>query len=397
VQADFIPARIKAAIAGKQVPVLDGVRGFAVSYVILYHFIPSTLSVTYKSKILELWDTFWMMGWSGVDLFFVLSGFLITGILYQSKNDKNYFRNFYIRRFLRIFPIYYLILFVCLIVAPISSGVPAPPNSIYYWFYLSNFDTELKMPLHPVLVVAWSLAIEEQYYICYPTLVRLLSLKNWARLLIGLVVLSISLRYLGHYLHFFAPRQEYHFTLAHFDGIALGGLLRLAVMRYDKFGPLLNRLIKWIPAVVIASWSINLLCGHMVLQGLQPGRAPDRISFQPPMYLMGYTLNAIFYGSIILLCLLREGPLFRFFNNPALREIGKVSYGMYLLQYPARMFVEKILPESLLANPWIKTVLVFGACYGIARVSWTIYESPILRLKERFAKHEERPIVPQRA
>jgi len=375
------PPLIQRAIDGKHVPVLDGIRGFAVSFVILYHFIPSTLSLQYKNKLLEVWDSFWLMGWSGVDLFFVLSGFLITGILYKAKSDPHYFRNFYARRFLRIFPIYYLLLVACLVVAPRVTGLPPPPNSIFYWFYLSNFDTELRMPIHPVLVVAWSLSIEEQYYLCYPALVRFLSFQNWMRLLIGLVFLSLALRFAGHYLGFFIPRQEYHFTLAHFDGIALGGLFRLWVMRFDIYEDRLRRFLKWLPLIVITSVALGLYCGHRVLAVSRPGFVADHVSFQPPMYLIGYSLNTLCYAGLVLTCIIRDGFPFRVFSSAVLIEIGKVSYGMYLLQYPARMLFSR-LPA---VNPYVTAAGVFITCYLMAKISWVCYESQILKLKSKFA------------
>ena len=382
------PPRIGQAIAGKHVLVLDGIRGFAVSYVILYHFIPSTLSLTFRNRLLEMWDTFWLMGWSGVDLFFVLSGFLITGILYKSKGKPNFFRNFYVRRFLRIFPIYYLLLFACLVVTPLVTGKAALPHSYYYPLYLSNFDTELAIPIHPVLVVTWSLAIEEQYYIFYPTIVHLVNLKNLIRVLIGFVAVSITLRFLGHYLGFFQPRQQYHFTLAHFDGIALGGLLRLLVNNYQSYANLLTKFLKFLPVVLVVSWGLNLYCGDQVLRDLRPGHNPDHISFLPSMYLLGYTLNALSYAGILLLCLSKDGLIYKAFNWGPLREIGKVSYGMYLLQYPSRMIFQKLTEPWHVTNGFVTAIGVFTICYVMAKISWTIYESPILNLKDRFTRED---------
>src|SRR6185503_2931874 len=104
--------RLILAQEGNHLKYLDGLRGFAVSYVLLYHFMPKALSLHNDAFIYKIWDTFWLMGWSGVDLFFVLSGFLITGILYKTKNNKNYFKSFYIRRIFRIFPVYYSLIII---------------------------------------------------------------------------------------------------------------------------------------------------------------------------------------------------------------------------------------------------------------------------------------------
>lgn len=382
--------RLDQAIAGKHVPVLDGIRGFAVAYVILYHFMPRTLSLQYHSGLLEAWDTFWLMGWSGVDLFFVLSGFLITGILYKTQARPDYFRHFYIRRFLRIFPLYYLVLLVCLVVVPLVTRGPVPEGAVWYWLYLSNFDTELGIPMHAVLVVAWSLAIEEQYYLVYPALVWRLSYRHWVRLLIGLIVLSIGLRVVGHVGGFFQPRQMYHFTLAHFDGIALGGLLRLMVCRYDEYKKLLNAYLKALPVLLLAAAGLAWYCGHTILaeQAVNP-RRPGLISFEPAMYLVGYTLNSLCYGGVVVWCVLRDGWVFRFFNAAALQEIGKRSYAMYLLQYPAKMAYMKVVAFAPVAgHPFVLPAGVLLVCYLMAKVSWVAFEGPISRLKDRWTKHD---------
>lgn len=385
-----MPERLNLTIAGKQVPVLDGIRGFAVSFVILYHFFPKTLSVDYNFPLFEVWDSFWLMGWSGVDLFFVLSGFLITGILYKAKGKPNYFRNFYIRRFLRIFPIYYLLLIVVLIVMPLITKVPAPENSIFYWLYLSNFDTELNIPFHSVLCVAWSLAIEEQYYMFYPTLVYFSNYKRWIRMLIFFILLSIVLRFAGHFFEFFTPRQAYHFTFAHFDGIALGGLIRLLLFKFDENKKIILAYIKFLPLILVVSLAVDYYCGHQVLAAYAKNKYLGHVSFYPLMYLAGYTLNSLAYGGIILWCIFNDGRIFSFFNHPIMRSIGKYSYAMYLLQYPAKTAFVFVLGlfnlQHSLPTP-VYAIGVFISCYCIARLSWLFFEGPINGLKDRFTKH----------
>jgi len=182
---------LAATRAGEHVPVLDGLRGFAVLYVLLYHFV-SWFHGTLPGDMVSL---VFRMGWSGVDLFFVLSGFLITGILHKLRDEPDYFRQFYVRRILRIFPVYYLLVALCVWLLPhVVSDLGPVERSHWYWLYLSNFDTELALPFHPYLCVAWSLSIEEQYYVVYPALVWRLSYRRWILLLLGLVGLSFALR-----------------------------------------------------------------------------------------------------------------------------------------------------------------------------------------------------------
>lgn len=371
--------------AGKNIPFLDGLRGFAVSFVLLYHFFPKTLSITHHSVLYTFWDTFWLMGWSGVDLFFVLSGFLITGILYKTKHKEHYFRNFYIRRFLRIFPAYYLLIVFSLIF------FSQHEVSVWYWLYFSNFDIELGIPFHPILCVAWSLAIEEQYYIVYPSLVYFLNDKKWITLLVSLIAISVLTRFITHYFGLFEPRQMYHNTFAHFDGIALGGLIRLLLFNFDKYEKIITWYLKLLPVLMILAALLSYHCGLGILNAFTETKKLGHVSFTAPMYLFGYFLNSLVFGGIILWCTFKDGLVLGIFSNPVLRNIGKYSYGMYLFQYPARFALEKISSvlhyEQGNFNPIIYGILTFITCYTIARVSWLLFEGPINGLKDKFSTH----------
>jgi peptidoglycan/LPS O-acetylase OafA/YrhL len=371
-------------LKGNHVKFLDGVRGFAVSFVLLYHFFPKTLSVQFDSNFFFLWDSLWLMGWSGVDLFFVLSGFLITGILYKSKGKPNYFKNFYIRRILRIFPIYYLLLFVFLLAIPLIKGTGVSSDSIYYWLYISNFDTEFKIPIHPILVVAWSLSIEEQYYLFYPAMVYFLNYKRWVIALAILILISVSLRFVAHYYGFFIPRQMYHFTLAHFDGIALGGLIRLLLFQYKKYHLFFKWYLRLLPVFIIIGISIALYCSKLVLNNYSESGNISHISYRPEMYLFGYFFNSLCYGGIILWCVFREDYLYKIFNNNILTTIGKYSYAMYLFQYIAKHSFDFINNYINIKSDIISGIIVFIICFLMAKLSWIFFEGPINNLKDKF-------------
>ncbi|MBI5083418.1 MAG: acyltransferase, partial [Acidobacteria bacterium] len=152
-------------------PPLDGIRGLAILLVLLLHFRAPDLTHPLKG-ILGL-------GWTGVQLFFVLSGFLITGILLDTRSCSNYFSSFWMRRTLRIFPLYFLALSVFLVAAPAVLPVPKealPPaaDQVYYWTYLNNWIPmgEEGRLVH-VLGHFWSLAVEEQFYLVWPVVVWL--------------------------------------------------------------------------------------------------------------------------------------------------------------------------------------------------------------------------------
>ncbi|MEZ5172425.1 MAG: acyltransferase [Bacteroidia bacterium] len=376
-------SNIDLARAGKNIPFLDGIRGFAVSFVLLYHFLPKTISLATGSTFNKIWDVFWLMGWSGVDLFFVLSGFLITGILYKSKSKKNYFKNFYIRRFLRIFPLYYLVIIMSAIF------IRDYHVDIWYWLYLSNFDVSLNIPFHPVLVVAWSLSIEEQYYLLYPSIVYFLNDKSWIRLLFGLIILSFSLRIAGHHFGWFIPRQMYHHTILHFDGIALGGLLRMLIFNYEKYQKVIKAyMILW-PLMLILTAYVAYSCGTDVLNEYSKTYKLGLVSFQPMMYQYGYLLNSLSYGGLILYCLHYKNWFTSIFSHPAARSVGKYSYAMYLLQYPAHMvfgFILSFLPSADYPFKAIALGLfTYVIAYLIARLSWIIFEGPLNQLKDKLA------------
>ncbi len=379
--------RLEPARQGKHLDFLDGLRGFAVSYVLLYHFLPKTLSLTNNNVFTRAWDSFWLLGWSGVDLFFVLSGFLITGILYKAKSGKNYFKNFYIRRFFRIFPAYYVLIIISIIYFGKEN------ISGLYWLYLSNFDVEFSIPFNNFLCVAWSLSIEEQYYLFYPTLVYFLDHKKWVKVLVGFIILSISLRFLGHYFDFFTPRQMYHNTLAHFDGIALGGLLRVLIFNYEPNARLLHFYRKLTPVLLVAALCLAYYCSMEVLkEAVKPDGTVHlgHVSFFPAMYLFGYTLNSLLFGGIILCCLFKNGIAYRIFSNPVLRNIGKYSYAMYIFQFPAYFLYHFIIGKLNWApNPFLQGALLFLTCYLVARLSWLVLESPMNKLKERLTHKKE--------
>lgn len=377
--------RLLAAKTGGNLLFLDGLRGFAVSFVLLYHFLPKTLSISHNSFLYTFWDTFWLMGWAGVDLFFVLSGFLITGILYKTKHQPSYFKNFYIRRFLRIFPAYYLLIIFSIFFFSEHNV------SFWYWLYFSNFDIELGIPFHPILCVAWSLAIEEQYYLIYPSIVYFLNDKKWIFLLIFLIFVSIAIRFTTHYFDLFEPKQIYHNTFAHFDGIALGGLIRLLLFNFEKYGKVIKWYITLTPVILLCSIVLSYYCGISILNEYVVTKKIGHVSFFPPMYLFGYFLNSLTFGGIILWCIFKDGIVLKIFSNSILRNIGKYSYGMYLFQYPAKHIFIKTLSilniNITYIHPIIFGIMIFVTCYLTARLSWLIYEGPINSLKNKFSTH----------
>ncbi len=187
------------ALSRIRVPAFDGLRGIAVLAVIFCH-----LSDYYPEQ--NAVKVFLHAGWCGVDLFFVLSGFLITGILLDTRAAQNYFRAFYARRVLRIFPVYYATLLSVLTIAhffpKLNSVLPIAHDRIFYFFYLNNWWPLLKDSWHANIIGHfWSLAVEEQFYLVWPFLVWFLSRKQIEMAAIVGIALAPIIRFAiyGHY------------------------------------------------------------------------------------------------------------------------------------------------------------------------------------------------------
>jgi peptidoglycan/LPS O-acetylase OafA/YrhL len=185
-------AHAGVAIQGDRIPPLDGVRGLAILMVMLTHYDAFLDRRSFPQHILlSVFD----YGWAGVDLFFVLSGFLITGILLRSREASNYFRVFYARRILRIFPLYYfslLVLFGLLLPAFHSQGqiLPTFPEKLRYLLYIQNWFIAVQWSGQ-----YWSLAVEEQFYLVWPLIVYLFGRKRTLQIAIGASLFSLVLRF----------------------------------------------------------------------------------------------------------------------------------------------------------------------------------------------------------
>ena len=358
---------------------LDGLRGVAVSMVVLYHFWwalpkyqhPLSAGIT---RVLAVF----LIGQKGVDLFFVLSGFLITGILLRTKGSANYFRTFYIRRSLRIFPLYYLTLFVCLLAGAIWHMPQYSWSALwYYLLYLQNIvstfwsgDVNIDGPVH-----FWSLAVEEHYYLFWPLAVLLLSRRALVTLCVALIVLPVGVRAWFQHMGL----GVFTFTLCRIDTLAMGSVI--AVIFQD---PLQRAaLVKWsrmcfVPVVLLSLGSFFVLSGSQL----------------PMLPTFKYSLFAILCSLILVMALSpgRFNPTPRIFGNSALRALGKISYAVYVFHPFVLLWVSRRLydsPATPLYNRFYPAALVELAIYLVltvlvARVSWLVFEQPILKLKDRF-------------
>jgi peptidoglycan/LPS O-acetylase OafA/YrhL len=364
-------------------PALDGLRGIAILLVLFHHYFVLR-PVTSLDESLAQGP---YVGWAGVDLFFVLSGFLITGILIDARGSDRYFTSFYARRTLRIFPLYYLVAFLSLVVLPgfpfaydLLVGPGAPREQWPYWLYLTNFAVaDRDRFIHGILDVTWSLAIEEQFYLVWAVVVWLCPIR-----LLGALCAAVIVAVAGGRVWAVAagatPIDVYVLTLYRADGLATGALIAWAVRHgwlTGAGGISLGLSAVTALGVVAVSW----LDGESWWWG-------------PAMQKMGYSLLAITGGAWIVAAIrLPETHWWpRVLSAAWLRSFGKYSYCLYLIHLPIMRSVREFVlgPEQFVQFgwPWIGQLVFYGvttaAAYAVAWTSWRVFEAPILRLKSRF-------------
>lgn len=371
----------------RYIPALDGVRGVAILFVLLHHCRSLLNPHFYIQNILI---RFFELGWCGVELFFVLSGFLITGILLDSRNSPNYFSTFYARRILRIFPIYYAYLalvFVGLRIWHDVSGVGNPAAHIDPWWYLTylqNFRPNT-MLLDAYLGHLWSLAIEEQFYLVWPLLVLLVNrnVLTWICLSLFPASLIIRLHYAGHS----GPLAQFvnTFTPASLDSLAAGALLAIVIRNPD-----------WLRRA--RSIVHPLIAGSLIWFSILAWRSGSLFEYFPLIQSWGITaLTLLFAGVIFLAATSRHGILTAILNVKPLRFIGKISYGLYVL-HP--LVIGMLLPlfAAVPANAAVdfalnseKIAIILLTSIAVAAASWFLFEKPILELKKHFRYAQPAP------
>jgi len=339
----------------KKIPQLDAVRGVAILLVILHNE-----SSVFPSLHVE---PLFANGWMGVDLFFVLSGFLITGILLDTRQSEGYFKSFYARRCLRIWPLYYALLVFMFVIVPLLR--PSEAHTVFeksspWWGYplfLQNFLISIPTNAAGPLAVTWSLAIEEQFYLVWPWVVRYCPPAQVRRLAILVIGLSPALRL---YLSFHAV-DLYTSVFCRLDGLMAGALLALAV-RSDAFLP--SRFVRsaWVTLIIAVP-----------LAFLTEAANARWIVF---------SLSAVASAAFVYLALFsRQEWLQGALTNRFLVYTGTISYGLYLLH---KIPLDMAKSFRLDRHPLLTLPLVLIASYAAATLSWNLLEKPFRRLKRNF-------------
>ncbi len=368
----------------RHIPALDGVRGVALLMVFVLHTVtlPAGREHSFVASLLGL-------GRFGVDLFFCLSGFLITGILYSTKTDRAYFRNFYIRRTLRIAPLYYLYLAAFLLLVVhfhlLKLGIYTQRDATqalgWAWFYALN----LLVALRGGWVIAslnhfWSLAVEEHFYLVWPFLVYRTNRKNLIKA-VGLIcvaafIVRAILAYRGASFEVIIS-----FTPGRMDSFAIGGAASLALgsprwrRRLMRFAP-----FALAPTLVIFLWTYSISTAMWTTIGL--------------------TALSVFFTCLITCAATYDhSPWLSIFRSRPLRFVGKYSYSLYVFHVPIQTFFSHKFPldrmvrvfHSLFLALAFRVTVVAAASIAVALLTWNIIEKPMLGLGRYFGSRRDIP------
>ena len=355
-------------------PELDSLRGIACLLVLLFHGFGNHYSGKGLPSVAGWFVASTRWGWTGVNLFFVLSGFLITGILLDSRQTSRYYARFYYRRALRILPAYYGILLVLLVLT--RAGMVDRPASWGFLglsaIYLANSTT--LFGVLPQYGVLWSLAVEEHFYLLWPLCVRKLGLRGLA-ILAGLICLfSLAFRIAAFEMGFDALGR-YTWLVA--DGLAMGALLAIAARAFQGNRAKIRLIAAGAFSLAVVCYLVDRVIGHALAGG------SAHIT----------SINAFYLGLLTTTLLIGSGFNIR---QPILAFFGEISYGLYLIHllcfdlvdhYSVRFWPSLRSAERNFGLMLIRFLIAGTLAVTIAYLSRRYFEEPFLRLKERLPSH----------
>ena len=366
------------------IPGLDGLRAIAFLMVFGFH------------------TDYFQFGWLGVQMFFVLSGYLISGILLQMKRrlpPAAYFLKFYVRRFLRIFPLYYFYLFLVFVVAQGLLFLAFKPKAMqatldqlrYAALYVYNFySAHQAFNSSRFLDHLWSLSVEEQFYIFWPLLIFFVPEKRLKALFLAGIFAGPACRLAAFLIYQSgmveslrdpAPLAVYPLPFSYIDAFAFGAY----IARFSI--PHARRQLTWlglgIPLLGFASqFAANGRFEPLLTLGY-PDAMPD--AYQ---YLWGYTLVSYWF-MLLIYCVAREGLFLPFLEWAPLRYLGKISYGLYIYHFPIIWLVSQVVELNLTGRLAAASIAPVSLIISIiaASASYFFVEKPFLSLKERLASY----------
>ncbi len=380
-------AEAKPLQVSRHQPGLDGLRGLAILLVMALHFVGDATPQNLGERLVVKVSSYGLLG---VDLFFVLSGFLITGLLLDAKGQPHYFRNFYARRTLRIFPLYYAVLAILFLVVPLLA-TPTPAleaarrQQAWLWTYTANFYIAAKASW--ALTYAshfWSLAIEEQFYVLWPLVVFAVRRETLERICVGVIVGALGLR-IGLALWDVSQLSISVLTPCRADTLCTGALLAALARRESGAEPLLRRagaaaLASAAALIVLSAWCAITHAGLPVLVQIQN------------------SLFALFFGALTLVSVVppERSRLARVFRGSPLRLFGKYSYGLYVYHVMLSYYMHEIRAEERLtellgnhsAAMAVKASVGLAISLAVSVASFELLEKPFLALKGLFEGRE---------
>lgn len=372
-------SQLQRVLRGRM-PALDGLRGIAIVLVLWHNATAGQYTGSFMAKLINLAAN---TGWVGVQLFFVLSGFLITGILLDEKGAPLQLRDFYVRRVLRIFPVYYFALAVIFLLLPMMQVTPSwltspDVSQAWYWLYLNNWTSPFVGGV-PALGHFWSLAVEEQFYLLWPVCVIFLRRRTLLTLCLGLLVSAPLFRLLMAAVNpEFAEGAAYRFTVARWDALAVGALA--ALVARDRSW--LRTAWGFLPFAIYGSLAFVFLFTSLNRNFAAVGEGAWFNQTAAALLFAGLLFHSI-QPSV-------DGgrDWRRFLSNSGLRSIGKYSYAIYVVHLPLLCALRPLWHDHValvkqfpIINATAFSLVVFVVSYVVAFFSWRLLERPCLQLR----------------
>ena len=359
-------------------PVIDGVRGIAILLVLWYHApflfrdLP-TFSVQQSPWVVL--GPFWRMslgGWIGVDLFFVASGFLITSILIRVREEAGFLLAFWGRRALRILPLAGLYLVALFILVRLDDPLNILPRFDawpWYAFYMGNIHISIYGWQPLAVMILWSLAIEEQFYLVWPFLVQMCNAGQILKWSIGCIVIAPIIRFLT--LSMVDYPATYVFTFCRIDALAAGAAAAVLYSARDRREQMLASCRK-LAAPAMAVITLTLLVP------LSPSMPQTRPWF---FSVFGYSAIAVSFAILLMASLQAHGSIKDALTSRILTFLGKRCYGLYLWHVLAGGVAIVTIQPQWSIGFYSHLVLWLALLLMMASVTWLCFEEPILRLK----------------
>ena len=354
--ADAHSPRVRIDLDRDRIVELDALRGLAAVVVVLFHSSQKRIPC----------------GWAAVDLFFVLSGFLITSIILRHGSSPGFLKSFYARRALRVWPIYYALVAVLVVLSPLLARPTrwaGLPYTLTFTQSLPLYWSTTSTTFSDYFGHSWTLAVEEQFYLLWPPLVLIAGRKRLPLLALGCLAVSSVLRLRGFNITLLGARS---------DGLALGGLL--AAIVYSEGVSHRSKLRH------IGLFSVSVLVGLVILiavGGFGLLRVLERDIARMSWTILGF--NLLWFGVVGLIVLGQGHRLLAPLRTASLQRLGTISYGLYLYHLVIILFIRDVFTS--LGHPgwplW-REALTLLICWAVARLSWRYLEEPVLRFKRFF-------------